>query len=74
MAEMKKHLSLSRSSIDSGRSSDEPPLSLPQVKLSKECKSPMDRPIPPVDPQSFNDEGEIVVEGNVLQSVKVKYC
>ena len=41
------------------------------IKLSKECKAPVDKQPPPVDASSFNDDGEIVVEGNVFSQIKV---
>ena len=41
-------------------------------KLSRECKAPMDKPLPPVDVNSYNDDGDIVVEGNVLSQIKVR--
>ncbi len=40
-------------------------------KLSKECKMPRDAPLPPVEYDVFNDEGEVVPEGNVVEQVKV---
>ncbi|XP_065061324.1 trichohyalin-like isoform X1 [Rhopilema esculentum] len=40
------------------------------TKLSKECKAPVDKEPPPVDASSFNDGGEIVVEGNVFSQIK----
>ena len=42
-----------------------------KAKLSKECKMQRDVPIPPVDQGGFNDEGDCVLEGNVLQQIKV---
>ena len=41
------------------------------LKLSRECKAPVDKPIPPVDVNSYNDDGDIVIEGNVLSQIKV---
>ena len=41
------------------------------TKLSRECKAPMKNPPPAVDPDSFNDEGEFVPEGSVLNRLKV---
>ena len=41
------------------------------LKLSRECKAPVDKPVPPVDLNSYNDDGDIVIEGNVLSQIKV---
>ena len=41
------------------------------LKLSRECKAPVDKPVPPVDFNSYNDDGDIVIEGNVLSQIKV---
>ena len=40
-------------------------------KLSKECKLQRDAPLPPVDQKGFNEDGDCVPEGNVLQQIKV---
>ena len=40
-------------------------------KLSRECKMQRDAPVPPVESETYNDEGDCVPEGNVLQQVKV---
>ena len=76
MAEIRKSLSLSRSSMES--SENPPPMGYGgpefaknKAKLSKECKMQRDVPIPPVDQGGFNDEGDCVLEGNVLQQIKV---
>ena len=41
------------------------------VKLSRECKAPLDKPPPPVDTTSFNDDGECVPEGIISHRLKV---
>ena len=41
------------------------------VKLSRECKAPLDKPPPPVDATSFNDDGECVPEGIIGHRLKV---
>ena len=41
------------------------------LKLSRECKAPFDKPPPPVDQGSFNEDGEVVIEGNVFSHIKV---
>lgn len=41
------------------------------VKLSRECKAPLDKPPPPVDATSFNDDGECVPEGIISHRLKV---
>ena len=43
------------------------------AKLSRECKVPLDdKPLPPVDIGSFNDDGDVVIEGNVLSQIQVR--
>ena len=42
-----------------------------KAKLSKECKLEIGREIPAVDQEGFNDDGDCVTEGNVLQQIKV---
>ena len=78
-AEIRKSLSLSRTSFDSIE--DPPPtgfggpgLAKDKAKLSRECKLPRDTPVPAVEDTTFNDDGECVQEGNVLQQVQVKIC
>ena len=51
-AELKKALSCSRTSLDSGHFS-------------------IEKPVPPVDPESFNDGGDCVLDGNVSSQIKV---
>ena len=41
------------------------------LKMSRECKAPIDKPLPPVDVNSYNDDGDIVIEGNVVSQIKV---
>lgn len=44
-----------------------------KANLSRECKLQRDNPVPPVDQECFNDDGDCVPEGNVLQQIKVPY-
>ena len=76
MAQLRKSLSQSRSSIDSVESPPPmgyggPEFAKSKEKLSKECKLQRDAPLPPVDQKGFNEDGDCVPEGNVLQQIKV---
>jgi len=75
MAQLRKSLSQSRSSIDSVESPPPmgyggPEFAKSKEKLSKECKLQRDAPLPPVDQKGFNEDGDCVPEGNVLQQIK----
>ena len=75
MAEIRKSLSLSRS-IDPCETPPPmgyggPDFAKDKKKLSKECKLQRDTPMPPVDQGKFNEDGDCVPEGNVIQQIKV---
>ncbi len=41
-------------------------------KASRELQAPVEKTPPPVDVQSFNDDGEVVTEGNVISQIQVR--
>eukprot|EP00794_Sanderia_malayensis_P015126 gene15126-16682_t len=74
-AEFRKSLSLSHCSLD--YLDNPPPLGFggpefakDKLKSSKECKLPRDTPVPTVESTAFNDEGDCVPEGNVVEQIK----